>query len=107
MMAPPPTYEQRYSLRVQEAVDEVFARLHAAYGITRDELLGPSHKPRYAWPRQLAYYVLREKYRLGVVAIGEALGRNHTTVIHGSQTVARVVAVDAAERELVDWLMAS
>lgn len=106
MMAPPPTYEQRYSLRVRDAVDEVYGRLHTAFGVEWSDLVGPSHKPVYAWPRQLAYYVLREKYRLGVVAIGEALNRDHSTVIHGSQTVAKVIRVDAAERSLVDWLMA-
>src|SRR5690606_34210294 len=34
--APPPTSYQRHASRIQEAVDEVVERLHAAYGITKD-----------------------------------------------------------------------
>ena len=56
------------------------------YGLTVDELKGPSHARAIAWPRQEAMARMRAETRNSSTAIGKFLGgRDHSTVLTGVQ----------------------
>lgn len=62
------------------------------YGITKDQLLGPSRKAQLAYVRHVIMYILKESYGLSYPAIGKKLGnRDHTTIIHGHQKIEKLL----------------
>jgi chromosomal replication initiator protein len=65
------------------------------FEIDREALLGKSREKRYAYPRQIAMYLMRELAHRSLVEIGTALGgRDHSTVHHGWRKMERSLAVD-------------
>lgn len=76
------------------------------FGVTVADLTGKDRHVENVWPRQLAMFLMRELCpgdgdgnRLGVMAIGRALNRDHTTALYGLTKVERLVA--AGDRETV------
>lgn len=62
------------------------------YGITLKELLSKKRSQNLVVPRQLAMYILRTDMGLNLETIGQLLGgRDHTTVMHGIDKVAKSV----------------
>lgn len=62
---------------IQSAVAE-------AFGVTVDQLRGPSRDRRRAWPRQAAFLICRESGAHTYAAIGRRFGdRDHATVLYG------------------------
>lgn len=60
---------------------EVLARRH---GLTKEDLIGHDRSRRYAWPRQEAMAMLRDRWGLSLPRIGQILGgRDHTTILYG------------------------
>lgn len=55
-----------------------------ALGVDPAVLIGRSHARRYSFPRQIAYFVLREAFpQLSFPMVGRVFGRDHSTVIYG------------------------
>lgn len=66
------------------------------YEISLDELLGKSRERKFALPRQIAMYLLREELKCSFPAIGDHLGsRDHTTAMHACEKIAALVQEDA------------
>ena len=80
------------------------------FDIDREALLGKSREKRYAYPRQIAMYLMRELAHRSLVEIGAALGgRDHSTVHHGWRKMERSLAIDpetkrdiGSLREMID-----
>ena len=54
------------------------------HGITLKDIMGHDRARRFAWPRQEAMYMVRQKYGLSYPRIGQIMGnRDHTTILHG------------------------
>jgi chromosomal replication initiator protein len=69
------------------------------YGLSQEELLSRNRANKVSEPRQVAMYLLREETDASFPAIGEALGgRDHTTVLHGYEKIARLMDQDAKLR---------
>lgn len=67
----------------------------AYYELTSDQILGQSRERRYALPRQIAMYLLREETKCSFPAIGEHIGgRDHTTAMHACQKIEELVKMD-------------
>ena len=65
------------------------------YGITRVELLGPSHRQKYSLPRQVAMYLCHVNGTRTLPEIGRRFGgRDHTTVLHAVRKIERWVEQD-------------
>lgn len=63
---------------------EILATVAARHGVSPSELVGPSSKRRYAWPRQEVMAIAYRETPLSYPEIGRRLGgRDHSTVIHG------------------------
>lgn len=58
------------------------------YEITMDEILGKSREQRFALPRQITMYLLREEIKCSYPAIGHHIGnRDHTTAMHACEKI--------------------
>ncbi|MCB0215105.1 MAG: chromosomal replication initiator protein DnaA [Chloroflexi bacterium] len=69
------------------------------YGIEEDVLKGRKRTAQIAEPRQVAMYLMREEADASFPAIGAAIGgRDHTTVLHGCEKIARLIEQDAKLR---------
>ncbi len=66
------------------------------YEITVEDLLSPRRDRRFAWPRQILMYLLREKAKMRFEQVGEAIGgRDHSTVMHAVDQVNKRKEKDA------------
>ncbi len=55
------------------------------HGMEMDELLGFDRRPALAHLRQKFYYTLVQTSPYSLAALAKALGRDHTTILHGSR----------------------
>jgi chromosomal replication initiator protein len=65
------------------------------YDITLEQIMGKSRERRFAFPRQIAMYLLREEIKCSFPAIGDHIGgRDHTTAMHACQKIAELHGSD-------------
>jgi chromosomal replication initiator protein len=80
----------------------------AAFDVTIVELEGPSRRQPLARGRQVAMYLCRQLTDLSLPKIGTLFGgRDHTTVLHGINTVHRLIQTDKALFDHVTALLQS
>jgi chromosomal replication initiator protein len=86
--------------RIQELVSQRF-------GVTTDELVSPRRSQAVAYPRQVAMYLSRELTDSSLPKIGREFGgRDHTTVIHATSKITRLIREDRSVYNLVQELTA-
>ena len=68
--------------------DQIKTRAAAYFGVTVDDLEGPSRSKTLVGARQIAMYLCRELTDLSLPAIGAQFGnRDHTTVMHADRKI--------------------
>ncbi|MFI5206572.1 MAG: chromosomal replication initiator protein DnaA [Gemmatimonadales bacterium] len=83
-----------------DRVQEVVAR---RWGVTPEGLRSKARTKRLTVPRQVAMFLARDLLGMQLVEIGQAFGgRDHSTVIHSLDKVARQVARDHAFKDRVE-----
>ena len=86
--------------RIQETVIERF-------GISMQELTGERRSQSVVYPRQVAMYLCRELTDSSLPKIGKKFGgRDHTTVIHATSKIAKLIQEDRSVYNLVQELTA-
>jgi len=86
--------------RIQELVCERF-------GVTHEELTGDRRSQNIVYPRQVAMYLSRELTDASLPKIGKQFGgRDHTTVIHATSKIARLIREDRSVYNLIQELTA-
>ena len=86
--------------RIQETVSERF-------NISLNELTGERRSQSIVYPRQVAMYLSRELTDSSLPKIGKEFGgRDHTTVIHATSKIARLIREDRSVYNLVQELTA-
>jgi chromosomal replication initiator protein len=86
--------------RIQELVCERFS-------VTMAELTGDRRSQNIVYPRQVAMYLSRELTDASLPKIGKSFGgRDHTTVIHATSKIARLIREDRSVYNLVQELTA-
>jgi chromosomal replication initiator protein len=86
--------------RIQELVLERFQ-------LSMDELCGDKRSQNIVYPRQVAMYLSRELTDSSLPKIGKEFGgRDHTTVIHATSKIARLIREDRSVYNLVQELTA-
>ncbi len=74
---------------------QILTATAAAFGVSISDLEGPSRRQPLARARQVAMYICRELTDLSLPKIGQLFGgRDHTTVLHGVNTVKRLIQTD-------------
>jgi chromosomal replication initiator protein len=86
--------------RIQELVSDRF-------GVTLTELCSEKRSQNVVYPRQVAMYLSRELTDSSLPKIGKEFGgRDHTTVIHATSKIARLIREDRSVYNLVQELTA-
>jgi len=86
--------------RIQELVSERFS-------LSLEELCGDRRSQNNVYPRQVATYLSRELTDSSLPKIGREFGgRDHTTVIHATSKIARMIREDRSVYNLVQELTA-
>jgi chromosomal replication initiator protein len=86
--------------RIQQTVSDRF-------GLSIDELCGDRRSQNIVYPRQVAMYLSRELTDSSLPKIGKQFGgRDHTTVIHATSKIARMIREDRSVYNLVQELTA-
>ena len=86
--------------RIQETVSDRF-------GLSLEELCGEKRSQNIVYPRQVAMYLSRELTDSSLPKIGRHFGgRDHTTVIHATSKIARMIREDRSVYNLVQELTA-
>jgi chromosomal replication initiator protein len=84
-------------------LSDIISAVSAHYGVSEEEVLGPSRQKEFVLPRQMVMYLAREETNASLPEIGQALGgRDHTTVLYGNQKMAgEIERKDTLRRDLV------
>ncbi len=70
-----------------------------------EDLLGESREKRFAFPRQIIMYLLREEIKSSYPAIGAELGgRDHTTAMHAYSKIARELQEDTKLKQDIEMI---
>ena len=69
------------------------------YSVPEKDLKGKGRTKDIVIPRQVAMYVMREETDRSLVDIGELLGRDHTTVLHGIEKMSGEIEKNADRRQ--------
>ena len=72
------------------SVQEVLDAVAEYYRMSPDELRGKQRDKHIVVPRQVAMYLMRQETDASLLEVGQALGgRDHSTVLHGYEKIAR------------------
>jgi chromosomal replication initiator protein len=91
----------------QISIDRIQELVCDRFGVTHDELTGDRRSQNIVYPRQVAMYLSRELTDSSLPKIGKEFGgRDHTTVIHATSKIARLIREDRSVYNLVQELTA-
>lgn len=74
-------------------------------GIKREHILGRRRLRRYADARQMAMQIVRQSTRLTLTSIGRLFDRDHSTVIHASNSVKNLIGISDNYRDEFNQIM--
>ncbi|MBI5449623.1 chromosomal replication initiator protein DnaA [Candidatus Gottesmanbacteria bacterium] len=84
---------------------EILEAVASAFDIKITALKGPKRDRPIARPRQVYMYLCRTELALTLDDIGGALGgRDHTTILHGVETISRELSTNIRLREAVEGI---
>jgi chromosomal replication initiator protein len=87
------------SRREQLSLSEIISTVAYHFGVSEEDLLGRSRRKEIANARQMVMFLAREETDASLPQIGQVLGgRDHTTVLHGSEKIASQIEQDGSLR---------
>jgi chromosomal replication initiator protein len=82
---------------------QVLRSVSLVFGVPVESLVASRRDRQVVVPRQVAMHLMREETGASLTEIGAALGgRDHSTVFHGCEKIARLLGEDARLAEHVD-----
>ena len=89
--------------RKQITAELIMQTVSDYYGLTLDDMTGPTRKREITVPRQIAMYLTREMTGMSLPQIGNVFGgRDHTTVLHSCKTVEANMKANTDIRAVVE-----
>ena len=79
---------------VQLTAKEIVKEVARYYNLSDEKLRGRGRSKKIAHSRQVAMYIAREETQASLPQIGEALGRDHTTVLYGHGKISQQIETD-------------
>ena len=73
----------------EPTVAQILELVSRECAVSVDGLMGNGKSRRIARPRQLVMWLLRQTTFMSFEQIGDALGRDHSTVVHGVRRITR------------------
>lgn len=95
---PQPTETPQEVLTILEAVAKV-------YSVSPADILGGRRTQHLVEPRHVLFYLCRRLLAWGWVPLGDALGFDHTSVLHGVRRVAGLCQTDMQTRTKIVVLL--
>ena len=86
-------------------VDRIFAMVSEEYGVSVEDMKSKKRTANIASARHVAVYIMREITNLSLSAIGEIMGRDHTTVLASITNVTTNIRTVKGEEEKIDALI--
>lgn len=81
------------------SVEQVVSTVSTYYSVTVEQLRGKGRSRAISYPRQVAMYLCRTETDASFPVVGKYLGnRDHTTVMHGHDKIAKRIDTDEALR---------
>lgn len=96
-----------FDTRIQKKVtaELIMQTVGDYYGVTINEMIGPTRKREITVPRQIAMYLTREMTGMSLPQIGNVFGgRDHTTVLHSCKTVEANLGDSSGTKDIVDQI---
>jgi len=91
----------------QVSIKGIQETVSGRFGLSMEELCGDKRSQNIVYPRQVAMYLSRELTDSSLPKIGKEFGgRDHTTVIHATSKIARLIKEDRSVYNLVQELTA-
>lgn len=76
------------------------------YDISLEQIVGKSREQRFALPRQIAMYLLREETKCSFPTIGDHLGgRDHTTAMHACDKITHLIQDDSQVKQDITLIL--
>lgn len=76
------------------------------FNIKAEDILSVKRNAEIVYPRQIAMYLCRQMTTHTVQSLGKCFGnRDHTTVIHGSDKISKMVLTDTTTKNTIDVLI--
>jgi chromosomal replication initiation ATPase DnaA len=72
------------------------------YRFTEADIKQKCRKRQFVWCRQVYYYLCLRLTSMTLIEIGKEFGQDHTTVIHGNETIKDIMASDPDKRREVN-----
>ncbi len=83
-------------------VEKIISEVARSYNVSENEILSNRRKANLVLARKAAMYITREITQLTYEEIGEAFGRDHTTVLYNVQTTEKFLQDKPYEKELIE-----
>ena len=90
----PPVSLTGFAAQVVDAVEEIVEEVAHFYNLHADTLRGRGRSKKVARPRQVAMYLARKETQASLPQIGQALSRDHTTVLYGCEKISQQIEED-------------
>lgn len=85
--------------------DKIMDKVCAAYGVTKDELLGKSRIRHLVVPRQVAMYLCSKLTDMNSNTIGRAFHKDRSTVMHGIEKIEKDRLTDESLKSNIDYII--
>ena len=83
-------------------IEKIISEVARTYDVSEKDIISKRKTAELAKARQIAMYIARETTELSYKPIGEAFGKDHTTVLYAVKKVETWLKEDAHEKELID-----
>jgi chromosomal replication initiator protein len=83
-------------------VERIIAEVAHTYNVSESDILSNRRTAELVLARQVAMYIARETTDLSYKAIGEAFGKDHTTVLYNVSRIEKFLKDKPYQRELVE-----
>lgn len=112
-------YAKKYDLSIDENLEKLFNetvlfehelcdfiidKCEGAFGISKGVVIGKSRHKDYVYARHCAIYLIKNHTTLTFHSIGNIIGRDHSTIIHGNESCINLCFCDKDYKKKVELI---
>ena len=86
------------------SVDEIVKAVCSVYNVNHNDIISANRTQPLATARQVAMFISVKLTGKSLPTIGEEFKRNHTTVLHGAQSIQKRLDVEPELKKLVEQI---
>lgn len=86
-------------------INDVVNECANLYEVNTSEIFRRTRKREVTEARQVAMYILRHNFRVGVVEMGKYFGLHHTTITHGVHHIMNLMSTEPPLRDRVENIL--